>query len=109
MATKYNAGDVAPSNEKALDSSANLCTECGKKLGKNPLYFEVNTSWEIIVPGSDDANTQGCFPIGSTCANKFAPGLLITLQKKINSLPLVGKRRCDLCGRHQKYQIGISY
>ena len=79
MATKYNAGDVAPSNEKALDSSANLCTECGKKLGKNPLFFEVNTSWEIIVPGSDDANTQGCFPIGSTCADKFAPGLLIKI------------------------------
>jgi hypothetical protein len=79
MATKYNAGDEAPSNRKALDSYGDLCTECGKKLGKNPLYFEVNTSWEVIVPGSDHANSQGCFPIGSTCANKFASGLLIKM------------------------------
>lgn len=79
MATKYNAGDVAPSNEKATHSGIDLCFECGKALGKNPLYFEVNTGWEIIVPGSDDKNSQGCFPIGSTCANKFAPGLLIKM------------------------------
>jgi hypothetical protein len=76
---KYNVGSTAPNNEKALSESAPLCTECGKKLGTNPLYFEVNTSWEIIVPGSDDKNSQGCFAIGSTCANRFAPGLLITL------------------------------
>ena len=65
-----------------LDSVADLCHECGKALGKNPLYFEVNTGWEIIVPGSDAENSQGCFPIGSTCANKFAPELLIKMGAK---------------------------
>ena len=81
-AYKYNAGDAAPVNRKALDSVADLCHECGKALGKNPLYFEVNTGWEIIVPGSDAENSQGCFPIGSTCANKFAPELLIKMGAK---------------------------
>jgi hypothetical protein len=75
----YNAGDAAPQNQKALDSIADLCTECGRALGKNPLYFEVNTSWEIIVPNSDNKNSQGCFPIGRTCADKFAPELLIKM------------------------------
>jgi hypothetical protein len=77
---KYNAGDRAPHNRKALDSSGNLCTECGRILGKNPLYFEVNTDWEVIVPNSDEENSQGCFPIGSTCAYKFAPNLLIKME-----------------------------
>jgi hypothetical protein len=76
---KYNAGDAAPHNEKALNSYDDLCTECGRALGKNPLYFEVNTSWQIIVPNSDEKNSQGCFPIGSTCAHKFAPELLIKM------------------------------
>lgn len=78
MATtyKYNAGNRAPSNQKAMDTS-DLCMECGRALGKNPLYFEVNTDWEVIVPNSDDENSQGCWPIGSTCAHKFAPNLLI--------------------------------
>lgn len=79
VAIKYNVGDAAPSNRKALDSYEDFCTECGRKLGANPLYFEVNTGWEVIVPGSDEANSQGCFPIGQTCADKFAPGLLIKL------------------------------
>ena len=79
MATtfKYNAGDYAPHNRKALNSTSELCTECGRALGANPLYFEVNTDWNVIVPNSDEANSQGCFPVGSTCAHKFAPGLLI--------------------------------
>ena len=76
---KYNAGDTAPHNNKALNSSGELCHECGRKLGNNPLYFEVNTGWEIIVPNSDLRNSQGCFAIGSTCADKFAPGLLIKI------------------------------
>ena len=74
---KYNAGDSAPNNRKALDSMESLCTECGRALGANPLYIEVNTDWEVIVPNSDEANSQGCFPIGSTCASKFSPELLI--------------------------------
>jgi hypothetical protein len=80
MTFKYNAGDRAPLNQKALDSWDPLCTECGRALGKNPFYFEVNTGWEVIVPNSDPANSQGCFPIGSTCAHKFAPNLLIKME-----------------------------
>jgi len=83
MTFKYNAGDRAPLNRKALDSYENLCTECGRALGKNPFYFEVSTAWELIIPGSGDPDShssQGCFPIGSTCAHKFAPNLLIKME-----------------------------
>ncbi len=81
---QYNLGDYAPHNRKALDSIGDLCTECGRKLGTNPLYFEVNTSWEIINPDPNiiDPNSQGCFPIGQTCAHKFAPNLLIKMGGK---------------------------
>jgi hypothetical protein len=82
---KYNAGDIAPNHPKASNTDG-LCMECGRKVGKNPLHFEVNTSWEIIVPNSDDANTQGCWAIGSECAKKFAPNLLIG-----NLLPSIQK------------------
>lgn len=79
MNKQYKVGDLAPSNEKAITHGLDLCYECGKKLGKNPLHFEVNTGWEIIIPGSNDKDSQGCFPIGQTCANKFEPNLLIKL------------------------------
>ena len=77
---KYTAGSQAPNNRKALDSMTPLCTECGRILGKNPLYFEVNTDWDVIVPKSDEKNSQGCFPIGSECAKKFEPSLLIKME-----------------------------
>ena len=73
----YEAGNVAPMNAKAVHSTARLCTECGKKLGSNNFYFEVNTSWQLIKPDSDNANSQGYFPIGKTCASKFDPELLV--------------------------------
>ena len=75
----YRVLDAAPNNEKALNSSASLCTVCGRALGKNPLYFEVNTSWELIVPGSDNNNSQGYFPVGQSCASRFTTGLLLKL------------------------------
>jgi hypothetical protein len=77
---QYVAGDAAPLNDKANHSIDPLCFECGRALGKNPLYFEVNTSWQLILPGSDSKNSQGCFPIGSTCAHKFAADLLIKME-----------------------------
>lgn len=73
----YELLDPAPMNEKAINSHIKLCTECGKKLGSNPLYFEVNTSWQLMQPNSaNNQNSQGLFPIGRTCASKFDPALL---------------------------------
>jgi len=82
MATtyKYNAGNRAPHNPKAMDTSG-LCMECGRPLGKKSFWFEVNTDWEIIVPNSDMKNSQGCWPIGEMCALKVAPELLIKFKK----------------------------
>lgn len=80
MNVLYTAGSEAPLNVKAsLATNQELCFECGRKLGKNPLYFEVNTSWQIIAKGSDRENSQGCFPVGASCANKFEDGLLFRL------------------------------
>lgn len=81
MATKitYTAGTTAPANHKALDSVEARCTICARKLGENPFYFEVNTSWQVIVPGSDEINSQGCFPLGNECAKKFDSALLIKM------------------------------
>ena len=73
----FQAGDEAPMNPTAIRSTAKLCTECGKKLGSNPFYFEVKTSWQLIKPESDNANSQGYFPIGRVCAFKFDPELLV--------------------------------
>jgi hypothetical protein len=73
---RFEAGDEAPMHPMAVNSSEKLCTECGKKLGSNPFYFEVNTSWQLIKPDSDSQNSQGCFPVGQTCAFKFDPELL---------------------------------
>ena len=75
----FTAGTTAPSNHKALDSTEDRCTVCARKLGANPFYFEVNTAWQIIVPGSDSANSQGCFPVGNECAKKFDNALLIKM------------------------------
>jgi len=75
----FTAGTTAPSNQKALNSIEDRCTVCARKLGANPFYFEVNTSWEIIVPGSDAANSQGCFPVGNECAKKFDTALLVKM------------------------------
>jgi len=56
----------------------NCCEYCGKKHGKNPLYVHVTwrgtcvpndvTEEELSAFGED---SQGCFPIGSTCASKM--------------------------------------
>jgi hypothetical protein len=75
----FETGDLAPMNEKAINSPIALCTDCGKKLGSNPFYFEVNTSWELIKPNTKDNSSQGCFPVGKTCAFKFDPELLVRL------------------------------
>ena len=76
---EYNVGDLAPNNKKAMASITDFCFVCGRSLGKNPLYFEVDNGWEIITPNSNEKSSQGCFPIGASCANKFAPNLLIKL------------------------------
>lgn len=73
---EFNAGDWAPSSRKAIDGE-NLCFVCSRKLGKNPFHYEMSTGLVLIVPGSDAKNSQGGFPVGSECAKKFAPGLLV--------------------------------
>ena len=79
---EFNAGDPAPFNEKASVDNTNLCYVCGRKLGKHPLWFEVINGGDLREQDgteydtSKDSGYMGCYPVGSTCANKFAPNIL---------------------------------
>ena len=92
MATKtyeFNAGDAAPFNELATTLvDRELCYVCGRKLGANPLYFEVINGGDLRsqdgTEAIQDAGYMGCYPVGSTCAHKFAPGLLFKINKEAN-------------------------
>jgi hypothetical protein len=76
----FNAGDSAPFNEKAISTSEELCHVCGRKVGKNPLWFEVVNGGDLrLQDGTEairDAGYMGHYPVGSECAKKFAPNLL---------------------------------
>jgi hypothetical protein len=48
------------------------CCLCGKKVGKNPKMVHYTTNGTIIsYNGSDLAESQGFFPVGSECAKKL--------------------------------------
>lgn len=74
MATSpiYTIGSVAPLNEKASNAYGDYCFECGRKLGKKFYLMHVNIHWQIVARNYEGNDSQGCFPIGSTCKNKFA-------------------------------------
>ena len=74
----FKAGDPAPFNDKAADS-LDYCFSCGRKLGSNPWFFEVNQGWMLIDPSAKNSDSQGCFPVGVECAKKFNPELLVKL------------------------------
>ena len=76
---KFLPGDYAPQNEKAVHSPISLCFLCGRNLGANPFYYEMTTRLILIIPNSNDKDSQGCFPIGNECAKKFHPDLLVKL------------------------------
>jgi hypothetical protein len=75
------AGDAAPFNDKAADS-LEYCFSCGRKLGNNPWFFEVNSNWMLIDPNVrhlNNSDSQGCFPVGVECAKKFDSSLLVKI------------------------------
>jgi hypothetical protein len=77
----YKAGDPAPLHNKAADSF-DYCFECGRKLGSNPWFFEVNSGWMLIDPKIrhlNNSDSQGCFPVGVECAKKFDPSILVKI------------------------------
>lgn len=77
----FKVGDPAPIHIKAADS-LDYCFACGRKLGSNPFFFEVNSGWMLIDPNVrhlNNSDSQGCFPVGVECAKKFDSSLLIKL------------------------------
>jgi hypothetical protein len=76
---EYKVGQAAPLHEKAVDSMS-YCFACGRKIGNNAWYFEVDSRWMLIDPNVrhlNNSNSQGCFPVGVECAKKFDSSLLI--------------------------------
>ncbi len=60
------------------DVQSNECEYCGKKCGKNPLYFHINTEGTILPNTVSETDldsvgmqSQGCFAIGRGCAKKL--------------------------------------
>ena len=85
---EFNAGDSAPFNDKASrEVEQELCFVCGRKLGANPLYFEVINGGDLRLQDgteydiANDRGYMGCYPVGSTCAHKFAPNILFHMKK----------------------------
>ena len=79
---KFNAGDAAPFHPKAVDSvEIEFCFVCGRKLGANPIYFEVINGGELReqdgTQAIQDGGYMGYFPVGSECAKKFAPNVAV--------------------------------
>lgn len=76
----YNANEDAPFHPKAIVSDLELCSVCGRILGKNPWYMEVIDGGYIrLQDGTEpvrDGGYMGHYPIGTECAKKFAPNLL---------------------------------
>lgn len=83
----FTIGSAAPFNEKAsLASDQDLCFVCGRKLGNNPLHFEVVDGGSLrgqdgTEADVDDAGYMGCYPVGASCANKFEAGILFKMKK----------------------------
>jgi len=77
----YTIGSSAPINHDAANSFENACFCCGRKLGANVYLMHVNTNWEIVARNYEGNDSQGCFPIGSSCKNKFAADAIFKFKK----------------------------
>ncbi len=75
---EFNAGDQMIFHENIYKTDKEYCAVCGKGLGQNPVFVEVHDGGDLVEfgKGIQDAGYMGCWAIGSTCANKFAPELI---------------------------------
>ena len=80
---KYNAGDDMFWHDNYAPSLTNgewvtRCTICARKVGENPVYFEVHNGGDLVEfgKGIHDGGYMGCWPIGSECAKQFSQELI---------------------------------
>lgn len=56
------------------------CVQCGKKVGKSPLWVCIYNGGQVFAKSAGtperDGGYMGFYPVGSTCANQFAQGVL---------------------------------
>lgn len=62
FARRTNGGRVLPSRS---------CHVCGRELDGDAIEFEMNTSGDLIVPGSDPDDSLGVAEVGTGCAKKI--------------------------------------
>ena len=62
--------------------SHDSCAQCGRKVGNNAFYVEVNIGGQILKNGLliDDKPSQGCWAIGRECAKSFDPSVLVKME-----------------------------
>lgn len=79
MTAKLTVGDHVGWANPELENS---CTVCGRKVGKNAWYVELNIDGQIMVDGVviNDSPSQGCWQVGSECAKKFDQSVLIKME-----------------------------
>lgn len=81
------AGD-APAWANPANEDKNCCIQCGRTVGKNPLWIEIIKGGVIReqdgnqYDSSADAGYMGWFPVGSECAKLFKSSLLTKQEAK---------------------------
>ena len=55
----------------------NSCVLCGRIVGKNSWFVQQSTDGTILAADYEGEESQGFWEIGSECAKKFEPSLLI--------------------------------
>ena len=77
--------EVRERNERrnAPDGHTESCLFCGRPMSpKSVAYFvEMTTSWKIVPVGVNVEDSQGCFPVGSSCKNLVPEPYRITKKK----------------------------
>jgi hypothetical protein len=60
-------------NAKSNVENREDCHICGKGVNRNTCttWVEVDTDGTLIEVGVEDADSQGCFPVGPECAKKI--------------------------------------
>lgn len=66
----------------ANPDKSNSCVLCGRTIGKNPWYVQQSTGGTILAPNYEGPESQGFWEIGSECAKKIDPKVLVKLGAK---------------------------
>ena len=71
----YDAEKREANEARVRSSHVGSCIVCGRPLNRsqadNGYWVHMSTGWQVIGPDDTEADSQGCFPIGSECAKQI--------------------------------------